>query len=343
MHYDVIIIGAGPGGLSCAKKLAKNGVKTLLVEKKTEIGSKVCAGGITWSGLIKIIPEELIERSFPTQYVQTRFQNISVREEVPLIATVNRKNLGQYMVRAAMHHNLTVITSTSLCSIKDNTVSLIDLTNKTLLTHSFDFLVGADGSSSKVRKHLELPVENAGIGINFQPKGYYRKMEWHLNNRFFKNGYGWIFPHKDTISIGAYIGSNALSALELKSNLIRWAKNLSFDLSREKCTAGLINYDYRGWQFDNLFLVGDAAGFASALTGEGIYPAIISGESVAKRILAPSSSLDAIKKLARKQRRFSKLVKLTSSNDLVSLALSELGMLALRTKLIDFTMLEMGK
>ena len=45
------------------------------------------------------------------------------------------------------------------------------------------------------------------------------------------------------------------------------------------------DYDYKGHRFKNKFLVGDAGGFASGLTGEGIYFAIKSGEDVAKQIL----------------------------------------------------------
>jgi flavin-dependent dehydrogenase len=45
--YDVVIIGAGPAGLNCAKKLSEADKTVLLVEKNTEIGPKVCAGGIT--------------------------------------------------------------------------------------------------------------------------------------------------------------------------------------------------------------------------------------------------------------------------------------------------------
>ncbi len=342
MHYDVIIIGAGPGGLSCAIKLAQNGATVLIVERKPDIGPKVCAGGITWSGVKDFIPIELIERSFPSQYIKTRFQNICVKEDNPIIATVNRKKLGQYMAKVALENNITILTSTSLHTIDAKNVGLLNLENKQMEKYSYDFLVGADGSLSKVRKYLGIPSEKAGIGINFQIKGKYAKMEWHLCDYFFKNGYGWIFPHKNTISIGAYIDRNGLSALQLKKNLIAWAMVNGFDLIRKKSSAGIINYDYRGWQFDNIFLVGDAAGFSSALTGEGIYPAIISGESVAERIVNSSSNLKQMRRLIKKQKRFSNMVELTSRSSLLSLVLSEVGVLALRTKMLDFTILEMG-
>ncbi|MDY6972321.1 MAG: NAD(P)/FAD-dependent oxidoreductase, partial [Thermodesulfobacteriota bacterium] len=44
--YDVIIIGAGPGGLSCAGELVKSNKSVLLLEKNNIIGPKICAGGI---------------------------------------------------------------------------------------------------------------------------------------------------------------------------------------------------------------------------------------------------------------------------------------------------------
>ena len=47
----------------------------------------------------------------------------------------------------------------------------------------------------------------------------------------------------------------------------------------------MINYDYKGYEFGNKFLIGDAGGFASGLTGEGIYFAIKSGADVADKII----------------------------------------------------------
>ena len=39
-HYDAIVIGAGPGGAPCAALLAKNGLKTLLIEQNNRAGGK---------------------------------------------------------------------------------------------------------------------------------------------------------------------------------------------------------------------------------------------------------------------------------------------------------------
>lgn len=36
--YDVIVVGAGPGGSSAAKVAAENGLRVLLLEKRQEIG-----------------------------------------------------------------------------------------------------------------------------------------------------------------------------------------------------------------------------------------------------------------------------------------------------------------
>ena len=66
--YDVIIVGAGPAGLSCAEITAKHGASTLVIERKKRIGEKVCAGGITWNGLINKL-NDISERSFSTQHI----------------------------------------------------------------------------------------------------------------------------------------------------------------------------------------------------------------------------------------------------------------------------------
>jgi flavin-dependent dehydrogenase len=341
MHFQAVIIGAGPAGLACAKILSQNGIQTLVVEKQQTIGAKVCAGGLTWGGLAGRIPEYLVERAFPVQHIKTRFQSLSVRSDDPIIVTVNREKLGSYMLDQATASGAQVLSSTRVTKISDGSLILKPHPGNMEQKVTFDYLVGADGSTSLVRRYLALPAVKMGIGLNYQIPGEYRKMEWHLKADYFQNGYSWIFPHSTSFSIGAYIDASCMQAGTLKKNLIHWAAKIGIDLSTEKCRAGLINFDYRGWDFGHIFLAGDAAGLASALTGEGIYPAIVSGETVARKIIDPDNDSESLDRIARKQQYHQRLVHLTGKSQAVNLLLCEMLAFALRLKLLRFHHLEM--
>jgi menaquinone-9 beta-reductase len=343
MHFQVVIIGAGPAGLACAKVLSQDGVKTLLIDKKKEIGSKVCAGGLTWSGLAQTIPQDLIERSFPVQHITTRLQDISVQSPTPIIVTVNRKRLGRFMLEQAIACGTEILLATRLVEVSDHTLTLFNTPTNKHIQVTFDYLVGADGSNSLVRRYLALPSLKMGIGINYQIPGQRDKMEWHLDSSYFKNGYGWIFPHHQTLSVGAYVDRAVMKAQELKHNLIRWADSLEIDLTDKKCAAEYINFDYQGWNFGHIFLAGDAAGLASALTGEGIYPAVVSGEMAARKIMDPNCNLAPINRLLRKQRLHANMAHLTGKNRFANTLLSELAVFGLRVGILNFRQLEMAE
>jgi geranylgeranyl reductase len=342
MHAHTLIIGAGPGGLACAKVLAELGIQTLVLERKKTIGPKVCAGGITWGGLISRVPEELAEKSFRQQHIKTPFQHICIKEETPIIATVNRKNLGQYMAQLAIKAGARICTGVVVRKITKNTVLFQDRETGTQDEITFDYLVGADGSSSLVRRQLGLTSNQLGIGINYQIPGEVSRMEWHLSNRMFGNGYAWIFPHAKTISIGAYADRNTMGPGTLKKNLITWASLQGFALDKQPAKAEYINYDFQGWNFDHTFLVGDAAGLASGLTGEGIYPAIISGEQVAQTIANPNHSTAIMDSLIRNHDKHSRMVTVSGKNGFLNSILAELVTLGLRSGMIKFNKLEMA-
>ena len=342
MHTHTLIIGAGPGGLACAKMLADLGIKALVLERKQTIGPKVCAGGITWSGLISRVPEELAEGVFPKQYIRTPLQKVCIKEDKPIIATVNRKKLGQYMAKLATNAGVELRTGAIVRKISDKSVIVQDKKTGAQETIGFDYLVGCDGSSSLVRRHLGLSSKRLGIGINYQIPGQVQKMEWHLNNRLFGNGYAWIFPHAETVSIGAYADKSTMGPGRLKTNLISWAKNQGYSLAEQTARAEYINYDYQGWNFKDIFLAGDAAGLASGLTGEGIYPAIISGEEVARTIANPNHSTVTMNRLIHNHDKHSRMVKLSGKNGFFNSMLAELVTLGLRSGMITFDKLEMA-
>lgn len=342
MHVHTLIIGAGPGGLACARMLAEKGSEALVLERKKAVGPKVCAGGITWSGLISRVPEELAEKSFPVQHIHTPWQKVRIEEKMPIIATVNREKLGQQMARQAMDAGAVIRTGIMVRAIKERSVIVQDRSSGNREEISFDYLVGADGSSSIVRRYLGLPSRRLGIGINYQIPGNLTRMEWHLNNHLFGNGYAWIFPHSDTVSIGAYADRQTRGPSELKASLMSWAASQGFKLDDQRARAEYINYDFQGWNFGNTFLIGDAAGLASGLTGEGIYPAIVSGEQAALTIADPKYSSNIMEKLIDNHDRHSRMVRLSAKNGFLNSLLAELMTLALRSGMVKFNKLEMA-
>ncbi len=341
INIDILIIGAGPAGLACAKILAEQVRKVLGLERRQEIGPKVCAGGITQDGLLRQLPAELIERSFCEQHIFTSLQQTVVQEPEPVIATVSRRALGQWMAERARLAGAEILTGVKVDSIEGLRVIAAGSSGNRTFTCSQ--LVGADGANSLVRRSLGIPAAHRGPGINFQvPARTCEQMEWHLDTRAFGCGYAWIFPHKDTVSVGAYSPQTEMSAGRLKRGLLRWAAGRGFELDELACQAALINYDYRGYSFSPVWLAGDAAGLSSGLTGEGIYPAVVSGETIARRILDPRSSESPIIELVKKQRLHRRVTDISARNSTCAFLLMELLMLMLRFKLVSFHALEMA-
>jgi len=334
--FTVIIIGAGPGGLACARLLAENGLDVLVLERKSVAGPKVCGGGITWDGLIKRVPEHLIENVFPRQYIVSNYQQAVISSADPIVATIRREVLGDWMCQQARAAGAIIKTS---CQVQKISPGSVETGGGNF---GYRYLIGADGSSSLVRKYLGLASDKVGIGIHFQVDGHFDRMEWHLNDALFRNGYSWIFPFRDMASVGIYGARPYNNPRTMLANLKRWAAGKKITVNGLKPRAGLINFDYRGWRFNNIMLIGDAAGLASGLTGEGMYPALVSGETAARVLLDPEHDCSELNRLIRKQQKHRRLVEFSAKNRFVNIITMELLVLALRLGLIPFSMLEMA-
>jgi len=340
MKYDVVIIGCGPGGLRCGQLLASHGARVLLLEKKPTIGPKVCAGGITWQGLIERVPHKLLERSFSRQKVLTRLQKITVHAPQPIIATISRYKLGQYMAEQAQFSGAEIITRARVYQIGKNCISYCR--KKKSQTVSFDYLIGADGAMSKVRQHLEIPTSYYGIGIDYTLPLEVKDMEWNFDAARFGSGYTWIFPHASSVSVGAYQRMPMLKAAELNVQLLRWLEEKKMKPHGTRPRAGKIACDFRGWKFGKYYLIGDAAGLASPLTGEGIYPAFVSAEAVADSIINNNYRSTNLENVLRKHRRHATMHKLACRHTWIAFLLSEVSALLLRSRLISSSSFEMA-
>nr|WP_321467618.1 NAD(P)/FAD-dependent oxidoreductase [uncultured Desulfobulbus sp.] len=340
-QVDVLVVGGGPGGLACASHLAQRGVRVILAERKPAIGPKVCAGGITWHGLIKLVPENLIERAFPEQLICSDRQRLVIAEKNPIIATVSRDKLGQWMAEQAQNAGVRIRTDTRLVGWSGHE-AVLETKGRGQSSLKFRYLVGADGSNSRVRQMLSVPRTLVGLGLNAMIPGSKPAMEWHLRPGLFGSGYAWIFPHKEFCSVGAYADHRSLAAAALKRQFLTWCATQHLELDPAIIRAGLVNYDYRGVRFDDAFLVGDAAGLASGLTGEGIYPALVSGQAVAKMILDPLYRAPELARLIRRHAQHCRVLRLAGRFPRLSGLLMETLLVLLRLGVIDFHQLEMA-
>jgi geranylgeranyl reductase len=135
------------------------------------------------------------------------------------------------------------------------------------------------------------------VGIQYWINKEFEDIEIHYDFDRFGPWYSWIAPHKGITSIGVGGIPRLISTKKIKENLIKWCAENDYDISDAKFEGAPINGIYQGYRFNDKFLIGDAAGFPSPLTGEGIYFAMASGEDVAKTIINKNHDPILIKKI----------------------------------------------
>lgn len=330
--FDVIIIGAGPAGLNCAQILAKSKNKVLLLEQKEIIGPKVCAGGLSGHDLDYLkLPYNLLDHKYKEITLHTPFNKDVIKLDKYFVYTIDRKNLGQWQLKKLKKTNVTIRTNSKVTEINKKSI-VVNNSEKII----FKYLVGADGSSSIVRRFLGLKTNELDIAIQYIiPTKRSKKFEVFFDSELFHSWYAWIFPHKDYVSIGCGCDPKFLSSKKLIANFNKWLKKNKIDISNGEYQAHPINFDYQGYKFKNIFLVGDAAGLASGFTGEGIYPALISGEEIAKMLIDKNYVSHKMDELIRTKHLHNKILHfLEKSGPIRKMEYELLGIL-FKSKLID--------
>ncbi len=276
MNYDVVISGAGIAGLECAKHFVGTKLKVLVIEKNKKIVRNVCAGGILEEDY-EFIPKEICEFE---ELKDVSFKHFNRQIKIPkLLNTVDRKVLTEYQVSLVKNKkNIDIVFGDYITEFKENEVIL-----KSGKKVKYKYLVGAEGAISPTRKYLLLPIKSAMVTIQYIVKKKFDSFSFIADHNKFAQGYLWVFPHKNYTSIGCGCKLGMKSGAELKVHLEKFLDENNIKYSNPE--GRIINADYRGYKFGNIFLVGDAAGITSGGSGRGILSAFLSGKHVAYEIL----------------------------------------------------------
>ena len=295
-RFDVIIIGAGPAGLACARALAGSSLRVLLVEKNETIGPKNCAGALTRAAADFGLPENEA-RTFRVQSVR-----IDDRPAVPIVLAHPLKMVERPVL--ARHHlkrmdkapNLEWLTGTRVTGVDGDAIS----TDRG--EFKFRHLVAADGSLSRVRRHLGLPSK-FGIGLYYEVPQSSDEVQFQFKTGILRSGYLWVFPHLGHTNVGVCFNPDTFTAGLAKIVLQQFLRERGFQRGNARLKGGLINHLYCGFRFGNIFLAGDAAGLASRPSGEGIPFALVSGREIGRKILDGAYGMKEFRRLLALKRR----------------------------------------
>ncbi|MBD3230457.1 MAG: geranylgeranyl reductase family protein [Candidatus Lokiarchaeota archaeon] len=331
--YDVIIIGAGPAGAFAAYKLAKNGYKVLLLEKKKIPRDKPCGGWITNKVLeyLEWNPSDLDDIVLEPIYSgvlwlkeDDKYNDYSVRFNNPISYGILRSEFDEKIVRKAESAGADTLDKSPVIDILISKEKVVVNNN-----HGREFesriLIGADGTYSTVAKKTGIrdrwkPDEltlccvsetKLGKDKNKKMTDYFRAPELFFNLK--SKGYSWYYTKGDYLNIGTGIRmalhSNNYTLKQQFNDFLDTLREINHyngeDLAPIKGHSyAVFNGPYKYQTFKRrVFLIGDAAGFATNLTGEGIRPAIISADLVSKtikEILITSEKEIILKKIFKK-------------------------------------------
>lgn len=167
--FDVIVVGAGPAGTSCAYSCAKNGLKVLLIERGEYPGSKNVMGGVLYRKQMEdIIPEFWKEAPLERPVVEQRFWMMD-KESVVQFGykglewavepynnfTVLRAQFDQWFARKAVEAGALLINETVVteCMVENGKVIGVRTDRPDGEVHA-DVVVLADGVNSLLSKQL---------------------------------------------------------------------------------------------------------------------------------------------------------------------------------------------
>jgi len=294
---DVLIVGGGPAGASCAWNLQDSGLRVAILDKAAFPRDKVCGGWITLPVLdeLKIQPDEYARGRVLQPITGFRVGSMGGRElethyRAPVSYGIRRCEFDDYLLRRSGARLLLGRTFTSLERSRGEWI-----VNGEIRT---PMLVGAGGTFCPVARFL-------GAKVNRETVVAAREVEFAMDSRqaaacavraeipelYFcpdMKGYGWCFRKENVLNIGlGRMDAHGLAGhVEGFLKYLRERERLRIEPIPPMHGHAYLLYGRtpRNLVDEGVVLIGDAAGLAYAQSGEGIRPAIESGLMAARAI-----------------------------------------------------------
>jgi len=293
---DIAVIGAGPAGARAAYVLARNGARVTIFDA-SHPREKPCGGGITGRALA-LVADAIDAGSFArTKISSARFLRLDAREEASVVldgealVVASRTDFDTALLAAAERAGA-ILDRSRVTDVRVDANGVCVVTRSG--TRRADFVIGADGVNSLVRRRVTQPFRRDQLSV---ATGVFAhgatSSEIVIEFVADPPGYIWSFPRPGHLAIGICAEATAgISTERLRARTLDWIR-----VTRLAGAARLAAYS---WPIPSLsardlqrlevagsrwHLVGDAAGLVDPITREGIYFALASGQWAAESLL----------------------------------------------------------
>ena len=307
----VAVVGGGPSGSCAAEVLAKAGIQTWLFERKLD-NAKPCGGAIPLCMVDEFdLPESIIDRKVRNMKMispSNREVDIHLPNRNEYIGMCRREILDSFLRdRAAslgthLINGLVQKIDTGKNRQGPYTIHYADYASGgptgELKTMEVDLIVGADGANSRVAKAMDAGDYNVAIAFQERirlPKeemAYYEDLaEMYVGTDVSPDFYAWVFPKYDHVAVGTGTMQKNQSLIKgLQQGIRNRASKRLLKGEVIKVEAHPIPEHPRPRRVvGHMALVGDAAGYVTKSSGEGIYFAAKSGRMCAEEIVSASA------------------------------------------------------
>ena len=295
----VAVLGGGPAGSHTAERLARAGVKTILLDEKLA-WEKPCGGGLTYKAYEKypyISDNTAPKRAIHDSYITApRAGRVKLTMERPLMIYA-RTDLNRMLLERAERAGVQIEKTRVLAAARTSAGWSIRTPQGAI---EADYCVLATGARNSLRN---LGTEYTATDTMFALGYYVPANRDAVDIQFLEGleGYIWVFPRCGHLSVGICGKGERASALRLR--LEAYMREHDLPLEGSTFYAHMLPaLESPGWRRnrvagDGWLAVGDAGGLVDPITGEGLYYALRSSDLASQVVLneavAPAAKASA--------------------------------------------------